>query len=765
MVIKTKEGGILDTYKTIKYPFNYSIGDVRDVTKRNIDYSKTIKLPSSKNNNKYFEMFFNVNIKSGAFNPNEKRFISVEENGSVVFEGYIQLMSVVINGDLSYYEAVVFSSFRNILDVIEGVNLNDLDFSEYNHIYEQNTFKLTCFSNRYNYVYSDEWTKSIGYGIYTIASLGYGYVYPYISYDGTIQDFTPNYSEPQLFPNAYPSFFVREYIDKIFLLAGFKVESKFFETEYFKSLILPFTNGEMGFTDEDIEASEMLYENTSQVLYGTEPSYGESIYQISNPEKVKDAVPPLNNNNGISYSYTSGAKRINRIKGTLKLVFDYYQYIPQASKITSDTFEEGNVQIRVLVQGELVHTEDLISISELPYSADDLTNGNEFEKEIDFEIPESVVINKGDEVIYLLYIKNEIYGWRLGAGQAYATTDIYFNDSSISSILSSDAVVSIGDYLSVNKAIPKIKTTEFLKSIITMFNLYIYQKNEGTMMIETRDEFYNQGEILFYDDRLDKSKEIRIKTLSEESAKIYEYKYKDSNDYIVKEYKEDNDGNTYAEKRVITDNQFLTNTQGYTTTFAPTGTTTIQFTELDANGDYVKSEGDAEVPVFYGRELKENVLSSSPNYDDYIYSREKSPPRILFYNNSGIVGTTEKQNYPDFSLDFQSMASGDWIPYYDLYNLFHKNTIEEVSSSDAKMMTCYLRFNKNELSIRDKLYILGDYWRINKIIDYNANSNESTKVELFKINDKTNYLTAERVIEQNETKQGQYNNKYNNKFS
>ena len=111
------------------------------------------------------------------------------------------------------------------------------------------------------------------------------------------------------------------------------------------------------------------------------------------------------------------------------------------------------------------------------------------------------------------------------------------------------------------------------------------------------------------------------------------------------------------------------------------------------------------------------------------------------------------------------MASGDWIPYYDLYNLFHKNTIEEVSSSDAKMMTCYLRFNKNELSIRDKLYILGDYWRINKIIDYNANSNESTKVELFKINDKTNYLTAERVIEQNETKQGQYNNKYNNKFS
>ena len=114
MVIYTNEG-ILDTYDSIKYPFNYAIGDVRDITKRNIDFSKTIKLPATKNNNKFFEYFYNVSVQSGNFDVNQKEFIRVEQDGNVVFEGFLQLLSVSVNDGFKYYEAVVFSSFRNIL--------------------------------------------------------------------------------------------------------------------------------------------------------------------------------------------------------------------------------------------------------------------------------------------------------------------------------------------------------------------------------------------------------------------------------------------------------------------------------------------------------------------------------------------------------------------------------------------------------------------------------------------------------------------------
>ena len=92
--------------------------------------------------------------------------------------------------------------------------------------------------------------------------MGYGYTYPYISYNGDVEDYTIELEE---YPNAYPAFFIREYIDKIFLLAGYKVESKFFDTEYFKSLILPFTNGVLGFTEEEKE--QVFKINYSQAYY------------------------------------------------------------------------------------------------------------------------------------------------------------------------------------------------------------------------------------------------------------------------------------------------------------------------------------------------------------------------------------------------------------------------------------------------------------------------------------------------------------------
>ena len=183
MVIYTSEG-TLDVYEDINYPFNYAIGDVRDITKRNIDFSKTIKLPATKNNNRFFEYFFNVNVQSGSFDVNQKEFIRVEENGNIVFEGFLQLLSVTLQDGFNYYEAVVFSSFRNILDVVEGLDLSDLDFSEYDHPYTQDTFNQSIQSSRKNYYYYSNGNTDL-----RTTNLGYGYTYPYISYNGSVEDY------------------------------------------------------------------------------------------------------------------------------------------------------------------------------------------------------------------------------------------------------------------------------------------------------------------------------------------------------------------------------------------------------------------------------------------------------------------------------------------------------------------------------------------------------------------------------------------------
>ena len=750
MVIKTDEG-ILDIYEGIKYPFNYAIGDVRDITKRNIDFSKTIKLPATKNNNKFFEFYFNVNIQSGSFNVNEREFITVEQDGNLVFKGFLQLLSINISQEGSYYEAVVFSSFRNILDIVEGLDLNDLDFSEYNHVFNADTFGYSNFAPRKNYRYVSE-----GGALVNVED-GYGYVYPYISYNGSLEFIDP--TTPS-FPNMKPSFFVREYIDKIFLLAGFKVESKFFDTNYFKSLILPFTNGILGFTEQEAEDLTVSYSEDSEVYVVPTPITNlKQFYDFDlvTSTLVNDSQNQFNTSNNTLTANRNGTYNIT-VNTDLSLLFKT-TLISYKNTIN----EEQEIRISLIINdGDNIdyYLDTLIETSSFPIFLGNGFTESTFQHDYTTSplIFENVPINLGDEIKLKVSAGNGFYRRSDGVLNTFLGYDLTLTNTSFNYTLAEDASIELGDFLNVEKALPKFKITDFLKSIITMFNLYIYPKDgyENTLIIETRDEFYNGNKTHFFDSKLDISKGYKIATLSEESAKTYLYKYKDGKDYITKEYKANNDGKTYAQKEVITDNQFLTKTQSYTTSFAATGNAIVEFSNI---------AGRQSAPVIFDRELNEETIADT---DDYKYKEITSEPRILFYEKGGYASAREKSSYPSFTLDFEGMKQSSvetWTPYFDLYNLFHKNTIEEVASPNAKLLTCYLNFNVSEIFIGDKIYLLGEYWRINKIIDYDANSNESTKVELFKLKGNVNYLTAEQVIEQEEANTGLFNTKFNEKFS
>ena len=737
MVIYTSEG-ILDTYEGVNYPFNYAIGDVRDITKRNIDFSKTIKLPATKNNNKFFEYFFNVNVQSGSFDVNQKEFIRVEENGNIVFEGFLQLLSVTLQDGFNYYEAVVFSSFRNILDIVQNLDLSDLDFSEYNHIYEKETFKQSIQAQRKNYKY---YTEKVNAGLtpnLQTMELGYGYTYPYISYDGTIQSYDENNAS---FPNAFPAFFVNEYIEKIFLLAGYKIESKFFETEYFRSLILPFTNGDLSFTQEELNSYLVEYNNGFYYYENFDGDDSATVdFILSNPTKVIDTYN--------AYDYTN-----NTIQTlTCKKKGSYYLDVSSLVSIESENntpvnlYKNPNYKISFILKKNGVQ----INKISIPFEVDtNINNASSNTIQAQFV---NIDLEVGDTLNVYLNFETSLYynegGESLGDDYYSDITDFDTTNNEYKLQLTSGTDIELTDKLDVSKSLPKIKITDFLKSIITMFNLYIYPKQDtlNTLIIETRDEFYNGNKTHFFDSKLDRSKPIKISTLSEESAKTYLYKYKEGKDYINIEYNAANDGRQYAQKEVVTDNQFLTNTQSYTSSFAASGNRFID---------------DFNVPVFFDRE--------GNDIDGYTNKEIKLEPRILFYGGNGFASSRETLNYPTFSLDFEAMKqtsdADEWIPYFDLYNLFHKNTVEEVSSPNAKLLTCYLDLNVSEINIADKIYILGEYWRINKIIDYNANSNDTTKVELFKLKGNVNYLTAESIITDYENNTSKFNDKFNNQFS
>lgn len=130
----------LDIQSDIDIPITYNIADIRDPSKRNGNYSKTIQLDGTHTNNRIFNQIFEI-AGDGTFNPNKKSRATLYSNGVEVLDGFLQLKEIVrVNNGVSNYDAVKYNVILNsgVTDIFQDLstkNLRDLNFSEYNHIY------------------------------------------------------------------------------------------------------------------------------------------------------------------------------------------------------------------------------------------------------------------------------------------------------------------------------------------------------------------------------------------------------------------------------------------------------------------------------------------------------------------------------------------------------------------------------------------------------------------------------------------------------
>ena len=143
----------------VSIALQYSIDDVRNIDKKNTNYSKTITLPGTKKNNLAFGGLFDVNSTFDQFNPNLKTTARIVVDSSPVLEGYLQLKSVkkLNNADLQgnkiSYEVVVFDDSVDFMQSIGDKLVSELDFSDKNHTYNQTNIENAWSNNTYADVY------------------------------------------------------------------------------------------------------------------------------------------------------------------------------------------------------------------------------------------------------------------------------------------------------------------------------------------------------------------------------------------------------------------------------------------------------------------------------------------------------------------------------------------------------------------------------------------------------------------------------------
>ncbi len=750
----------LDTYDDINVSLNYQIQDILDISQRKTSWSKTISLPGTPANNKFFKQIFEVNIHNVRFNPNKRIPAIVRIGDNEIFNGYLRLLNVFDTNKEITYEISITGSIKDIIKTMQDYTLRDLDLSEYDHIRN-----IGNISNSWEFIIKKNGIdKSVG-------EPGQGYVYPYI-----VNGNSENIYETAYIYDLFPAVYVKTVVDKLFEFAGFTFTSTFFESEYFKKLILPFVGDKLQLPAAEIlnrtvvagvPSASTFFPITNQLIRGSSTFITGGLTGMLGREDgtVDDSSGDLTfTDTGAQWDgtvFTCGKTGRYNVDMDGKLIAVYTHDDGDDVEFKEGEFLYLYALYRLTPTGD----EILLDSSVNPDDPEDdgfltfgASSGVHPTPWFDIDTPlvfnmqaEDILLEVGDKIRmkYIFAYPNEVK-W-IGLDDNKHRAGLFFKQSLDESftrmIIEPSSNEALGNELvQMNTSLPdKMKMVDFLYDLINMFNLIIMDNpnQENDLIIEPRDDFFaSKQEVKQWDRIIDNDAPIKITPMSEADAKTYLYTYTPDGDFYNKEYTEET-GLVYGEYSLDVINDFSDKIKKTSVAFAPT-----------ANAQkFIK---DRVAPFFWEKE-------------DDGYKPFKVKPRILFYGgtlptnkfvlkdyggSTAPSSTFTKYPYcgmwdhptdPNFSLEFGNSKKVYWnstiAPGNTLFNQYHKDTLNNIVNIDSRLLEADFKLTPKDLAefdFRDIILLRSSYWRVNKIINYNPiGSDSTTKVQLFKLIDVT----------------------------
>jgi hypothetical protein len=277
----------------------------------------------------------------------------------------------------------------------------------------------------------------------------------------------------------------------------------------------------------------------------------------------------------------------------------------------------------------------------------------------------------------------------------------------------------------------KIKQKDFIAGIIKMFNLYITpdENNDKNLLVSTRDEFYDSGDVLDWTYKLDKSKDTKVVFIPDILTKKILFSYKPDNDAANTEYT-NRTSNIYGEYEIEFENEFVKDSNNVQPIFSPT--------PLIENGIGLI------VPYIDSLSPKNNIriLYTKPETGTWVWVSTINPAITATYNEYSYAGHFNDIIEPTIDFNFgicdeYLYSDFEYISNNNLFNKYYSRSITQIET--GSLLTAYFRLTPadiNKIKLNDKIFILDNYYYINRIIDYDANAvNKLTKVELITVKD------------------------------
>ena len=839
--------GELDVTDHSDFPLamTFQISEIKDLTSTSGDYSKTFKIPATKNNNKLLKNTYIPNVDTDV-NITENKKCRILINNLFSVKGLIKVIGVGGYGEVpSYYSCVFFGSNLSWADELSNQYMNELDWGvngeglQYNKTSIMATWQdENCDSSTSPIVY-----PITSYGDYnpdgepkTIQLLDTAYDYSgtgsttKVGYYG-FWNSGASYGTPLPSADWRPAVFVKDTLEKIFNQVGYNISSSFIGTNMFKKLVWLLPNFKYNNSEERYNEYSVKSNFTNTIVLDT-TVYDGGVSYVDTDDGVTESFyggSVTFNDGDDNYigdptaSGIEGTKQMPLSADRLNVTLDEGSYVDttndyitigeygyyniklngiqsRAAIIWSNTaasngVEEAEICINVDVNtvGQTSYTTiDRTSIIVNPTrisSSSNLSNASNSLK-TDFQSLPSVNIdnqwlNKGDKIRLTVGFRFNDMVSGSGINNQDFTVNIFSRVASSTEFnitLNSEAV-EYGQTYDLSEVINKdYKSIDFVKGIAHAFNLKMTtDETNKTVSIEPFNTFYKDyADAIDWTYKLDRSKQIEDKWIKSDLKRDVLFKYKsDSKDKKVEmrgeewfdgikdeypyqetlpktfekgESKYENPffagtHNTQDQDSSLGDYSILAyssclweeNTYGYLNNRPDKG---FEFLPRLLYWNKYSPTGMPSPATYFGLQKFATVQTwaseikyLNPNADagtfgniiSNIYpqatsiNRDDTSSPILSYGNVNV------RDYNDATLVYSSYSAGK-----GLFETYYRNMFEMIKSK-PRLRTVYIDLKTTDivnLDFRKLVYIDGVYWRINKVVDYQPNKNQSTKVEL-----------------------------------
>lgn len=740
----------------------FSIAEVRDITARVGNYSKSLELPGNDNNNRLFGHIFDINTFDWTFDVNTKTKAYIYSDSNLIFDGHIKLVNIkreytTINEELKITYVVSFTdSTSSFIEKIKAKTLEDLDLSQYNHRLTLDTI-LSAQTNDYRN----------------------GYTYPLLKKNGTDNNWVPE--------DFQPAFYVKTILDKIFIDAGYGYTSNFLNSDLFKKLIIlenknlannPFELNQYIAKVNDTDTITLTnFESVKPYYFGGD----DAVFQIKNKDFNKfngrDFAKQVTFTNKTydqsnlfdttgSYITGDGAENEISFNHTLQLnfnnTFPYLAYIRHGENegyrfiYTAYLVEEQDISYTYAAY-DYVNLDSTITSDKLIVSKDvkvmtDVLDGTQF--------PSGQLITKEIEVTstfsnvnlkygkkYKIYVNFQFENTNFAMYvPAYSSTNIVDMDVKLVGVRTLEKIRTTAykenTLLYMDDFVPqKMKQSDFLVSLVKMFNLYIDKDKtrDNNFIIEPRSDYYGSYEIHNWSDKID-NKYSELSLLSDLQNKQIKFRANNLTTNFGKTHF-DQTNEEWGEKVIVFENEYLIDENEIRHNFTVPSTVYVQ----------------PNVPIYIP-----NISTSESTNSTYIMYA--TPASAVNYTIviSGATAQTQLNTYmqalhtddvddPGLTLCYNWPTTDNIVYEYrslnSLYNKYWFSYIEQIAN--GKLLTCYANLNGNDIhrvNFNDRIWIesLQSYFVLNSIIDYSPNTNSLTKVELIQINEGFDWIEQPR---------------------